>query len=50
MYVAIPPWHETRRRLPQLVVCLMLCGVAFAFIVKAGRSGLGVDPWDVLRS
>jgi uncharacterized membrane protein YczE len=27
----------------------MLCGVAFAFIVKAGRSGLGVDPWDVLH-
>ena len=27
----------------------MLCGVAFALIVQAGRAGLGVDPWDVLH-
>ena len=48
-YVAIPPWPEVRRRLPRLVIGLVLCGVAFALIVQAGKAGLGVDPWNVLH-
>lgn len=43
---AVPPWPETRRRLPRLFAGLVLCGVAFGFIVEAG---LGLDPWDVLH-
>lgn len=45
-FVAIPPWPETRRRLPRLVIGLVLCGVAFALIVRAE---LGLDPWDVFH-
>ena len=43
---AIPPWAEVRRRLPRLVIGLVLCGIAFACIVRAD---LGLDPWDVLH-
>lgn len=43
---AIPPWAETRRRLPRLLLGLTLCGIAFALVVQAG---LGLDPWDVLH-
>lgn len=43
---AIPPRHEVLRRLPQLVVGLVICGIAFACIVE---SDLGLDPWDVLH-
>lgn len=43
---AIPPRSEVLRRLPQLVVGLVLCGVAFGLTVQAG---LGLDPWDVLH-
>lgn len=43
---AVPPWAETRRRLPRLVIGLILCGIAFACIVEAE---LGLDPWDVLH-
>lgn len=43
---AIPPWVETRRRLPRLLLGLALCGVAFGLIVQAG---LGLDPWDVFH-
>jgi uncharacterized membrane protein YczE len=43
---AIPPAHEVRRRLPQLVVGLVLCGVAFSLVVQAD---LGLDPWNVLH-
>lgn len=34
------------RRLPQLLVGLVLYGVSMAMMV---RSGLGLDPWDVLH-
>lgn len=44
--LAVPPWSETRGRLPRLVAGLVLCGVAFAGIVAAD---LGLDPWDVLH-
>jgi uncharacterized membrane protein YczE len=44
--VAIPPRHEVVRRLPQLVVGLVLCGLAFGLTVQAD---LGLDPWDVLH-
>lgn len=43
---AVPSGPEVRRRLPQLVGGLVLCGISFAFIVRAG---LGLDPWDVLH-
>ena len=43
---AIPPRAEVFRRLPRLLVGLVLCGVAFACIVQAK---LGLDPWDVLH-
>lgn len=43
---AVPPWAETRRRLPRLIGGLVLCGVAFGCIIGAG---LGLDPWDVLH-
>lgn len=45
-FVAIPPRGEVLRRLPQLVVGLVLCGIAFALTVQAD---LGLDPWDVLH-
>ncbi len=45
-WVAIPPWPETRRRLPRLVIGLVLCGVAFGLTIEAN---LGLDPWDVLH-
>jgi uncharacterized membrane protein YczE len=43
---AVPPWAEVRRRLLPLLVGLVLCGVAFAGIVRAE---LGLDPWNVLH-
>ncbi|WP_426573363.1 YczE/YyaS/YitT family protein [Aquihabitans sp. McL0605] len=43
---AIPPWPQVRRRLPYLIIGLVLCGIAFACIVQAD---LGLDPWDVLH-
>lgn len=43
---AAPPWPEVRRRLPPLLGGLVLCGVAFALIVRAR---LGLDPWNVLH-
>ena len=43
---AVPPRHEVLRRLPRLVVGLILCGVAFGLAVQAD---LGLDPWDVLH-
>lgn len=43
---AIPPRPEVRRRLPRLLVGLVLCGIAFGLTVRAD---LGLDPWDVLH-
>lgn len=43
---AVPPWPETRRRLPRLLAGLVLCGIAFGGIIGAD---LGLDPWDVLH-
>ncbi len=43
---AVPPRAEVLRRLPQLLVGLVLCGIAFALTVRAD---LGLDPWDVLH-
>ena len=45
-FVAIPPRAEVLRRLPRLVIGLVLCGIAFALAVHAD---LGLDPWDVLH-
>lgn len=44
--VFLPPWEEVRRRLPRLLIGLVLCGVAFSLPIRAG---LGVDPWNVLH-
>lgn len=44
--LAVPPRSEVRRRFPRLLVGLVLCGVAFSFIVQAD---LGLDPWNVLH-
>lgn len=38
--------HDTRDRLPRLVVGLVLCGLGIAGMV---RSNLGLGPWDVLH-
>jgi uncharacterized membrane protein YczE len=43
---AIPAGREVRRRLPRLIGGLVLCGIAFGFIVHAR---LGLDPWNVLH-
>jgi uncharacterized membrane protein YczE len=43
---AIPAGSEVRRRLPRLIGGLVLCGIAFGFIVHAR---LGLDPWNVLH-
>jgi uncharacterized membrane protein YczE len=43
---AVPPGTEIRRRLPRLIAGLVLCGIAFGFIVHAR---LGLDPWNVLH-
>lgn len=40
------PAPDTRRRLPRLLVGLVLFGVGIAFMVRAD---LGLSPWDVLH-
>lgn len=45
-FFALPSWGELRRRLPRLLIGLVLCGMAFSLPIRAG---LGVDPWDVLH-
>ena len=40
------PRAELRRRLPRLVLGLVLCGLGIAFMVA---SDLGLGPWDVLH-
>lgn len=42
----MPTSVEMRRRLPRLVLGLVLCGAGIAFLARAG---LGLDPWDVLH-
>ncbi|CAN5214519.1 hypothetical protein BH20ACT3_BH20ACT3_17700 [soil metagenome] len=44
--VSVPSGTEIRDRLPRLIGGLVLCGVAFGFIVHAR---LGLDPWNVLH-
>lgn len=44
--LAVPAPAELRRRLPPLLAGLVLCGTAFAFVVRAS---LGLDPWNVLH-
>ncbi|MCB9373805.1 MAG: hypothetical protein H6518_13680 [Microthrixaceae bacterium] len=39
-------WPETRRRLPRLLLGLVLCGVGLSLLVRAE---LGLDPWDVFH-
>jgi uncharacterized membrane protein YczE len=42
----MPSWRELRRRLPPLVVGLIVLGFAIAVSVRAQ---LGVSPWDVFH-
>lgn len=42
----VPPRHELARRLPPLVLGLVLCGFGIALTVNAQ---LGLGPWDVLH-
>lgn len=44
--LALPTAGELRRRVPRLLIGLVLCGVAFGLTIRAD---LGVDPWDVLH-
>ncbi|CAN5694932.1 hypothetical protein BH20ACT2_BH20ACT2_14390 [soil metagenome] len=44
--LALPSPAETRRRLPRLLVGLVLCGLGIALTVEAD---LGLGPWDVLH-
>ena len=41
-----PPWNELRRRLPRLVLGLVLFGLGLALMVVAD---LGLAPWEVLH-
>jgi uncharacterized membrane protein YczE len=40
------PWVETRRRLPRLLLGLVMCGTGIAFQIQAD---LGLGPWEVLH-
>jgi uncharacterized membrane protein YczE len=40
------PWHAIVRRLPRLLLGLVLCGVGIATMVLAN---LGLGPWDVFH-
>ncbi len=42
----VPPRHELRRRLPRLLLGLLLCGVGIGLIVQGD---LGLDAWTVLH-
>lgn len=42
----LPPRHELARRLPPLLLGLVLCGFGIALTVNAD---LGLGPWDVLH-
>lgn len=43
---AVPPRAEVVKRLPQLLIGLVILGAAFGLTVRAG---LGPDPWNVLH-
>ncbi|MET0827171.1 MAG: hypothetical protein ABWZ13_10780 [Acidimicrobiales bacterium] len=45
-FIQTPPAIEVRRRLPRLLVGLVICGIGLAFIIRAD---LGLDSWDVLH-
>lgn len=44
--VRVVPWVETRRRLPRLLLGLVICGTGLAFQIQGD---LGLGPWDVLH-
>ena len=44
--VTVPTWRELRRRLPQLLVGIVVLGVGIALTLEAR---LGVSPYDVLH-
>lgn len=44
--VRTAPWIELRRRVPRLVLGLVICGTGIAFQVQGD---LGLGPWDVLH-
>ncbi|MFN8037277.1 MAG: hypothetical protein U0V73_15245 [Acidimicrobiia bacterium] len=44
--VALPSWVQLRRRLPRLLVGIVLLGMGIGLIVRAR---LGVSPWDVFH-
>jgi uncharacterized membrane protein YczE len=44
--VRTAPWPELRRRLPRLVLGLVICGTGIAFQIQGD---LGLGPWDVLH-
>jgi len=44
--LTFPGWAELRRRLPRLLVGIVLLGAGIALIVRAR---LGVSPWDVFH-
>lgn len=46
MFVPLPPRPDLRRRIPRLVLGLVLCGLGIAVMVLAD---LGLGPWDVLH-
>ena len=45
-FIQTPPAAEVRRRLPRLLLGLVICGVGLALIIQAD---LGLDSWDVLH-
>lgn len=45
-FIQTPPRPEIRRRLPRLLLGLVVCGVGLAFIIRAD---LGLDSWNVLH-
>jgi len=46
MVLPVPPWTELRRRIPRLLLGLVLFGLGLAFMVVAD---LGLAPWEVLH-
>lgn len=44
--VRTAPWPELRRRVPRLLLGLVLCGTGISFQIQAD---LGLGPWEVLH-